>query len=145
MSYPNIPDLNPHIQLKREEVINLLLTSIALEEISFSHLLNAEGEKLQQALRQPLSLGEILALQRGMERTLRNTLKAQMLNQFKLEDILDWLRQQPTDENCELPMFPVLEEKEPLQVDEMEEVEEVEEVDADDVLELEDDDTGAKA
>jgi hypothetical protein len=47
MSMPNIPDITPDIDLKREDVINLLLTSIALEEIGISHILNAEGEKLQ--------------------------------------------------------------------------------------------------
>ncbi|MGR6008320.1 hypothetical protein ACT7CZ_05390 [Bacillus cereus] len=48
MSLPNIPDIEPHITLTREEVINLLLSSIAMEEIGLSHLINAEAEKIKK-------------------------------------------------------------------------------------------------
>lgn len=47
MSLPNIPNITPKISLERCDTINLLLSSIALEEIGLSHILNAEGEKLQ--------------------------------------------------------------------------------------------------
>lgn len=46
MSLPNIPDIAPEISLNRCESINLLLSSIALEEIGLSHIINAEGEKI---------------------------------------------------------------------------------------------------
>lgn len=36
MSLPNVPDITPRITLKREEVFHLLLTSVAMEEISLS-------------------------------------------------------------------------------------------------------------
>lgn len=52
MSLPNIPDIDPLISLNRCDAINLLLSSIAMEEIGLSHILNAEGEKLQRFLRQ---------------------------------------------------------------------------------------------
>ncbi|UTW69086.1 hypothetical protein KHA80_18360 [Anaerobacillus sp. HL2] len=48
MSLPNIPNIKPDIDLDRDDVINLLIASIALEEIGLSHILNAEGEKLQR-------------------------------------------------------------------------------------------------
>lgn len=47
VSLPNIPDIKPKISLERCKTIELLLSAIALEEISLSHLLNAEAEKLQ--------------------------------------------------------------------------------------------------
>lgn len=46
MSMPNIPDINPDICLCYEDVINLMLSSIALEEIALSQIINAESEKV---------------------------------------------------------------------------------------------------
>lgn len=50
MSQPNIPNIRPNIALDREEAINLILASIAMEDMALSHILNAEGEKLQYVL-----------------------------------------------------------------------------------------------
>lgn len=89
MSMPNIPDIKPEIVLNRTEVINLLLTSIALEEIGLSHIINAEGEKLQAIVKdQYVSLSDALKINQSVERMLRNIIKNQMLLQFKLEDVI---------------------------------------------------------
>lgn len=48
MSQPNFPSIDPPIS--REEALNLIITSIALEELGFSHILNSEGEKIQFTL-----------------------------------------------------------------------------------------------
>lgn len=45
MSLPNFPNITPTISLGRGDVVNLLLASIAIEELSLAHILNAEGEK----------------------------------------------------------------------------------------------------
>jgi len=90
MSLPNIPDVTPRITLKREEVIHLLLTSVAMEELSMSHIMNAEGEKIQQLLeKEEISLDDMLRLNRSMERMLRNVISKQILLQFKLDHILE--------------------------------------------------------
>ena len=47
MSMPNFPKLD---DLTLEQAINSILTSIAMEEAALSHILNAEGEKIQFAL-----------------------------------------------------------------------------------------------
>lgn len=89
MSLPNIPDIKPEIKLEREEVINLLLASIALEEIGLSHILNAEGEKLQKGIEKAECIEDLLEINRSVERTLRAVIKKEMLLQFKLEDVLE--------------------------------------------------------
>ena len=97
MSFPNIPNISPIIDLEREDVINLLLASIALEELGLAHIINAEAEKLQfvlgtlgpDTLEETPTLEDLLEINRAVERTLRTVIKNQMLLQFKLEDVLD--------------------------------------------------------
>ncbi|TVX94080.1 hypothetical protein [Paenibacillus agilis] len=89
MSMPTIPDIKPEIVLRRHEVINLLLTSIALEEIGLSHIINAEGEKIQALLKDScVSLDDALKINHSVERMMRSVIKNQMLLQFKLEDVI---------------------------------------------------------
>ncbi|WP_028562891.1 hypothetical protein [Paenibacillus pinihumi] len=96
MSMPNVPDITPEIILKRPEVINLLLTSIALEEIGLSHIINAEAEKLQKVIHEHcFSLGDAIKINDSVDRMLRNVIKNQMLLHFKLEDVLK------LEEHCE--------------------------------------------
>lgn len=95
MSFPTIPNITPSISLNRTDVINLLLASVAFEELGLAHIINAEGEKLQAAVGTLPSSGfmassfsELLSMNQSVNRTLQTVLKTQMLLQFKLEDIL---------------------------------------------------------
>ncbi|AOM14235.1 hypothetical protein [Bacillus thuringiensis] len=88
MSLPNLPDITPDISLTREEVINLLLSSIAMEEIGLSHILNAEGEKLQHFMKQKKrSFCKYIAINRSVNDTLKTIVKSQLLLQLKLEEV----------------------------------------------------------
>ncbi|MFS0781696.1 hypothetical protein [Bacillus sp. 1P06AnD] len=89
MSLPNIPNITPEISLDREEAINLLLASVAMEEMALSHILNAEGEKLQYFLKKcPKSLKDFVVMNESVNQTLRTIVKSQIMLQLKLEDIV---------------------------------------------------------
>jgi len=89
MSLPTVPDINPVISLTREEVYHLLLTSVAMEELGLSHIMNAEGEKIQKILNSDeVCLESMLMINRSVERILRSIMKNQLLLLCKLEDIL---------------------------------------------------------
>ncbi|MDA8442985.1 MAG: hypothetical protein M0Z55_11500 [Peptococcaceae bacterium] len=96
MSFPTIPNITPQISLDRTSVANILLASIAMEELALSHIINAEGEKIQFVLGtlpdqvpQPVTLEDLIAIDRSVGKTLRTVLKNQMLLQFKLEDVFE--------------------------------------------------------
>ena len=96
MSMPTIPNITPIVSLTRCETIDLLLSSIALEEIGLSHILNAEGEKLQAFLKNhDHCLADYLSINQSVNQTLRTIVKSQMLLQFKLEDVAS------LDVNCD--------------------------------------------
>lgn len=92
MSMPNIPNITPEIDLDREDVITLLLASVALEEIGLGHIANAEAEKIRKVLQaQPCggaNTGQLLAVNESVGRTLDSLTRIQMLLQMKMEDIL---------------------------------------------------------
>ncbi|MCL6586930.1 MAG: hypothetical protein K6T72_10540 [Anoxybacillus sp.] len=99
MSFPNIPeDINPIEGFDKEQVALFLLASIAFEELALAHVMNAEAEKLQFALgtlddNDPVveDLDDLLQINRSVERVLRTVVKKEMILQFKLEDVVDFL------------------------------------------------------
>lgn len=90
MSLPTIPNITPNINLKRCDTINLLFNSIALNEIGLSHILNAEGEKLQLFFNtKPHELCEFLKINNSVNKVLRTVVSSQILLQFKLEEAME--------------------------------------------------------
>src|SRR5699024_12651101 len=81
MSQANIPDINPEITITRDDVTNLLLASIAMEELGLAHILNAEGEKIQYALGtlheedEPASIEDILTINDSVKDLLELSMK----------------------------------------------------------------------
>lgn len=101
MSLPKIPDMNPSVTVDRTDAVNLLIFSIGMEEIGLSHIINAEGEKIQYVLGTLVdadnnivrpdvatSVEEILNINESVNGTLKNVLRNQLLLQLKLEDAL---------------------------------------------------------
>ncbi|MGR5993854.1 hypothetical protein ACT7C9_08460 [Bacillus cereus] len=100
MSLPNLPDITPDISLTRQEVINLLLSSIAMEEIGLSHIINAEGEKLQHFMKQKnRHFCEYIAINQSVNDTLKTIVKSQLLLQLKLEEV-NAIKDVENNEHC---------------------------------------------
>lgn len=97
MSYPNLPNITPTITIKRENVINLLLASIAMEELSLAHIINSEGEKIQYSignlpgLSPTPSLDDLLEINSSVQDTLDMIIKKEILLENKLRQIIDMI------------------------------------------------------
>ena len=88
MSMPTFPQIDP--PLTREGSLNEIISSIAAEELSLSHILNAEGEKLQYVLGTLPGLGEaatlteVMQINQSVQDTMSNIMEQQMLLSGKL-------------------------------------------------------------
>lgn len=98
MSMPTIPDINANININREDVINLLLASVAFEELGLAHLINAEAEKVQAVLgtledgdnvKGCPSIHDLLKINKSVQRMMKDIIKKEMLLQFKLENVME--------------------------------------------------------
>ncbi|MGW8457803.1 BclA C-terminal domain-containing protein [Bacillus atrophaeus] len=94
MSQPNLPNITPVVTLSRDDTINLLLSSIAMEELGMAHILNAEGEKIQYALGTlpgltgpPSTLDDVLNMNASVRDTLDSLMKQELLLGSKLDSI----------------------------------------------------------
>ena len=84
MSTPQFPESTG---ISREDAINQILSSIAMEEIGISHILNAEGEKLQfvlGTLHNEVNPGATIEEVLNTNKSVRDVLKASALNQLLL-------------------------------------------------------------
>ena len=88
MSLPTFPQIDP--PLSREGSLNEIISSIAAEELSLSHILNAEGEKLQYVLgtlpglEDAAAFEEVMKVNRSVQDTLSDVMEQQALLTAKL-------------------------------------------------------------
>ncbi|MCG8395553.1 collagen-like protein [Bacillus atrophaeus] len=94
MSQPNFPNITPVVTLSRDDTINLLLSSIAMEELGMAHILNTEGEKIQYTLGTlsgltgpPSTLDDVLNMSVSVRDTLDSLMKQELLLGSKLDSI----------------------------------------------------------
>ncbi|NLT57724.1 MAG: collagen-like protein [Clostridiales bacterium] len=92
MSRPTFPD-NPDIT--RDDAVNQILSSIAMEELGLSHIINAEGEKLQYVLGTlpgltgpPATIEDLLSTNESIQNLLQNASYNQLLLKSKLQQAL---------------------------------------------------------
>ncbi|MGE7790304.1 collagen-like triple helix repeat-containing protein [Lysinibacillus sp. NPDC096259] len=94
MSQANLPNITPSITITRDDALNLLLSSIAIEELGLGHIINAEAEKIQYAigtlpgLSVPATINELLQVNSSVQSTMQELIKKELLLQSKLENIL---------------------------------------------------------
>lgn len=93
MSLPSFPNVNPPID--REDAVNQILSSIAMEELGLSHILNAEGEKLQYILGTlpglsgpPATIEEVLAANASVRGLLDTAAQNQLFFKAKMQAAL---------------------------------------------------------
>jgi len=91
MSLPELADSS----ITREEAINQVISSIAMEELSLSHVINTEGEKLQYVLGTlagatgpSATIEKVLEINESIHTVLRDALDHQMVLRGKLQDAL---------------------------------------------------------
>ena len=93
MSMPSFPPNGA--DLTREEALTMIIASIAMEELALSHIINAEGEKLQYILgtlpgTKPCACPQdVLAVNKSVASLLDVVAQNQMLLKNKLEKVLE--------------------------------------------------------
>ncbi len=94
MSMPTFPGISPEIT--REKALNMILASIAMEELALSHIINAEGEKIQYVLKDlsedikcGASLEDVLAVNKSVESLLEVLMQSQIFLKSKMDKVLD--------------------------------------------------------
>ena len=93
MSLPSFPKVDPPIE--RENAVNQILSSIAMEELGLSHILNAEGEKLQYILGTlpglsgpSATVGDVLAANESVRGMLETAVQNQLFLKAKMQGAL---------------------------------------------------------
>ena len=69
----------------RCQAITDIITSVALEQTALSHILNAEGEKIQKIVALAETADEMLAVNKSVENMVKSITRLEMVLQGKLE------------------------------------------------------------
>ncbi|MEG2274126.1 MAG: carboxypeptidase-like regulatory domain-containing protein [Clostridia bacterium] len=95
--------------------INGVIESVALEQAAISHILNAEGEKIQAVLDGTHTLNEILCVNKSVTNTIEQVTSLEIILLGKLKAVVDIpCPPQPTELGCINLTVEVCETKKPL-------------------------------
>ncbi len=72
----------------RDQAITDIIESIALEETALSHILNAEGEKIQKVVATAATQEQLLAVNTSVQAMVNAVTRLEMVLQAKLELLL---------------------------------------------------------
>lgn len=89
MSMPEFPEVDCDLTIDRS--LAMILSSIAMEELALSHIINAESEKLEYVLKKNACLDHcvILEINKSVGNILDKVLENQLLLKNKMEKVLD--------------------------------------------------------
>lgn len=92
MSMPDFPPISE--DLTREKALDMILASIAMEELGLSHIINAEGEKIQYIIKKldeecDPSNDELLAVNASVESLLQTIMETQLVLKSKMQRVLE--------------------------------------------------------
>ncbi|MCK9536558.1 MAG: hypothetical protein M0R05_03030 [Bacilli bacterium] len=96
MGMPNLPsDISTTIKIDHKGLVKLLLMSIALEELSLSHILNAQGDMMQKYLKSLrcypcIQYIDIIKYNRTVAETLRVLLEKEKTLREKMIRIIEY-------------------------------------------------------
>lgn len=124
MSLPDSPEMKPGQSISKRESLALLLTSVAMNEISLSHIISAEADAIQAFVKsrpEELSYMSVIRINNTASRLLEEVSNGQWLSLSKLDRILRLL----TDDNESYGEFG--EFVEPEELDELGELKELDE------------------
>lgn len=92
MSQPSFPD---NLGITRDDAVNQILSSIAMEELGLSHVINAQGEKLQYILGTlpgvagpTATIEDLLSTNESVQNLLQNASYNQLLLRSKMQQAL---------------------------------------------------------
>ncbi len=96
MSMPNIPNVDPNINITYDQAASLVLSSIAFEELGLAHVINAEAEKIQYVLgtldgskpAAPPTIEQLIRINCTVKEMLDTVAKNQLLLNFELDDTI---------------------------------------------------------
>jgi hypothetical protein len=95
MSMPSFPPVDP--SLNQESALNMILQSIALEEVALSHIINAEGEKIQAVVAAvsrkccDTDMQKVLEVNKSVHNVLEQVKEMQMLLKSKMSRALEYM------------------------------------------------------
>ncbi len=69
----------------RCQAVTDIISSVALEQTALSHILNAEGEKLQKVIAMAENADEMLAVNKSVNKMVNSIAKLEMILQNKVE------------------------------------------------------------
>lgn len=69
----------------REQAISDIIESVALEETGLSHILNAEGEKIQKVIAIATNPAELIAVNKSVESMVNAVSRLELILQSKIE------------------------------------------------------------
>ncbi|MEG0297798.1 MAG: hypothetical protein RR620_13840 [Clostridium sp.] len=72
-------------KITRDQSVSDIIESVALEETALSHILNAEGEKIQKIVSLEVSSQELLAVNTSVQTMVNAVSRLEMVLQSKLE------------------------------------------------------------